>query len=64
MLPYQLRRKINREDCEKIPIYAMSANAFDDDIKHSLSSGMNGHLSKPVNFKKLKETLAKAFKGK
>ena len=40
---------LDREDCKKIPIYAMSANAFDEDVKRSLASGMNGHLSKPVD---------------
>ena len=38
-------RNLDREDCKKIPIYAMSANAFDEDVKRSLASGMNGHLS-------------------
>ena len=50
-------RNLDREDCKKIPIYAMSANAFDEDVKRSLASGMNGHLSKPVNLKVLEKTL-------
>ena len=40
----------------------MSANAVDDDIKLSLASGMNGHLSKPVNVAKLKEALSSVLK--
>ena len=50
-------RNLDREDCKKIPIYAMSANAFDEDVKRSLASGMNGHLSKPVNLQVLEKTL-------
>ena len=52
-------RNLDREDCKKIPIYAMSANAFDEDVKRSLASGMNGHLSKPVNLQVLEKTLQK-----
>ena len=52
-------RKLDREDCRTIPIIAMSANAFDEDVKRSLSSGMNGHLSKPVNIGKLREVLGR-----
>ena len=52
-------RKIQREDCKKIPIVAMSANAFDEDVKKSLASGMNAHLSKPVDLARLEEMLCK-----
>ena len=52
-------RNLDREDCKKIPIYAMSANAFDEDVKRSLASGMNGHLSKTVNLQVLYKTLQK-----
>ena len=48
---------MEREDCQTIPIIAMSANAFDDDLKKSVKCGMNGHLSKPVEVDKLYETL-------
>ena len=51
-------RQLDREDCKTLPIIAMSANAFDEDVKRSIASGMNGHLSKPVNVSLLKETLA------
>ena len=54
-------RKIEREDCRTVPIIAMSANAFDEDVKRSLASGMNGHLSKPVNVEKLTEVLSRVL---
>ncbi len=54
-------RKMDREDCRTIPIIAMSANAFDEDVKRSLASGMNGHLSKPVDVGKLREMLFTVF---
>lgn len=55
-------RRLPREDCRQIPIIAMSANAFDEDVKRSLASGMNGHLSKPVNVEKLIEMLESSFR--
>ena len=55
-------RQLSREDCQRIPIIAMSANAFDEDVKRSLASGMNAHLSKPVNVEKLIETLETSFR--
>ena len=55
-------RGLEREDCKTIPIYAMSANAFDEDVKRSLASGMNGHLSKPVNMAVLEKTLKEALR--
>lgn len=51
-------RALDRED-HNIPIYAMSANAFLEDEKRSIESGMNGHLSKPLNTQKLLEILNK-----
>ena len=54
-------RNLDRKDCKKIPIYAMSANAFDEDVKRSLASGMNGHLSKLVNLQVLEKTLQKVL---
>ena len=50
-------RSMERADCHTIPIIAMSANAFDDDLKKSVECGMNGHLSKPVDVDKLYQTL-------
>lgn len=50
-------RAMEREDCRTIPIVAMSANAFDDDLKKSVECGMNGHLTKPVEVDKFYQTL-------
>ena len=50
-------RSMEREDCHTIPIIAMSANAFDDDLKKSVECGMNGHLAKPVEVDKLYQVL-------
>ncbi len=54
-------RSLSRADSRTIPIYAMSANAFDDDIRRSLNSGMNGHLSKPINMDKVREVFSAEF---
>ncbi len=50
-------RLLQRSDSRTIPIAAISANAFDEDIRRSLASGMNAHLSKPVDMNKLQELL-------
>ncbi|MCM1112629.1 MAG: ATP-binding protein [Muribaculum sp.] len=52
-------RGMQREDCRTIPIIAMSANAFDEDLKKSVECGMNGHLSKPVEIDKMYAMLKK-----
>ena len=46
------------EDAQSIPIIALSANAFDDDIAQSLAAGMNMHLAKPLEFQKVIEAIA------
>ena len=51
-------RTMGKEDSRTIPIVAASANAFDEDIKRSLASGMNAHLSKPIEPDKLAEMLS------
>lgn len=42
-------RKLAREDAGYIPIIAMTANAYDEDIQNSIDAGMNAHISKPFN---------------
>ena len=50
-------RALDREDAKKIPIIALTANAFDEDVQRSLQAGMNAHLSKPVEPEHLYQTL-------
>ena len=50
-------RALDREDAKRIPIIALTANAFDEDVKMSLQAGMNAHLSKPVDPDHLFRTL-------
>ncbi len=56
-------RKSAHSQASDIPIYAMTANAFSEDISAALSSGMNGHIAKPINTKVLYNTLKDAFEG-
>ena len=51
-------RASEKEDAQSIPIIAVSANAFDDDIAQSLAAGMNIHLAKPLEFQKVIEAIA------
>ena len=50
-------RALPRKDAKKIPIIALTANAFDEDVQRSLQAGLNAHLSKPVEPDVLFETL-------
>ena len=53
---------IEQSDAVTIPIIALSANAFIDDVQESLDSGMNDHISKPINMEVVTDTIAKYIK--
>lgn len=57
-------RTLPRADSKLVPIVALSANAFDEDIRRSLASGMDAHLSKPIAPEKLAQTLAAMLQRK
>lgn len=46
-------RSMEREDAKRIPIIALTANSFDEDVQLSMQAGMNAHLSKPVEAERL-----------
>ena len=56
-------RSMNRADAKKIPIIALTANAFDEDVQQSMQAGLNAHLSKPVDPDVLFETLEGLLPG-
>ena len=57
-------RAMNRDDAKKIPIIALTANAFDEDVQRSMQAGLNAHLSKPVQPEVLFETLESFLREK
>ncbi len=57
LIATQQIRLLVREDAKTVPIIAMTANAFDEDVEKSKAAGMNNHLSKPINPKQLYKTL-------
>ena len=50
-------RAMERDGAKKIPIVALTANAFDEDVQRSMQAGLNAHLSKPVEPEALFQTL-------
>ena len=56
-------RRSSHELAKTIPIIAMTANAFSEDIQHSLAAGMTAHISKPVEMKVLKKTVRNIKSG-
>ena len=60
---YEATKKIRalKRDISKIPIVAMTANAFEEDKKAAIDAGMNGHIAKPIKVKELVKTMRKAL---
>ena len=59
----RLIRAMDRKDAKEIPIIALTANAFDEDVQRSMQAGLNAHLSKPVEPEILFETLENLIKA-
>ena len=57
-------RAMQRTDAKSVPIIAMSANAFKDDIENCLNAGMNDHLMKPLEMEKITKAIQKVLRGK
>ena len=56
-------RNMDRKDAKEIPIIALTANAFDEDVQRSMQAGLNAHLTKPVEPDTLFDTLEKLIKA-
>ncbi len=50
-------RSLKHSDAETIPIVAMTANAFAEDVQLAKNTGMNGHIAKPLDMNKLNDVL-------
>lgn len=57
-------RNLDRSDAKTVPIIALSANVFEEDVAASLEAGMNEHLAKPVNLPQLYGSIVKLVKNK
>ncbi len=57
-------RNTDRLDAFTVPIIAMTANAFDEDMKKSVECGMNGHLTKPIDMAKVMQTFGRIWSAK
>lgn len=55
-------RSLNRPDASTIPVIALTANAFFEDAKKCLDAGMNAHLTKPIDMKKMTQTIGNFIK--
>lgn len=56
-------RALDREDAQRVPIVAMTADAFAEDVQNAKAAGMNAHIAKPLDVEKLFEMLQKWFGG-
>lgn len=54
-----IRAILDRPDARRIPVIAMTANAFAEDVQASLDAGMNGHLSKPIVMEEVVKAIAR-----
>ena len=57
-----IRNLSDRPDGKKIPIIAMTANAFEEDKRDAVAAGMNGHIAKPIQIDKLLSMLAEVLR--
>ena len=55
-------RSLDREDARCVPIVAMTANAFQDDIQQSRNAGMNEHLAKPIEPEKIHQAIQRLLR--
>ena len=56
-------RAVVREDLKELPIFAMTANAFADDVQDALDAGMNAHIAKPLDLATLNHVLERYLKN-
>lgn len=55
---------MEREDAKTIPIIAMTANAFAEDVQEAMDAGMNAHVAKPIDVNILRDTLTGLLSGR
>ena len=56
-------RKSQKTDAHTVPVFAMTANAFSEDVAEAMNAGMDGHIAKPIEIHILYETLQEVFKS-
>lgn len=56
-------RRMSKEDAQIIPIIAVTANAYEEDVQKALDAGMNGHLAKPIDPQNMYETIARVIEN-
>ena len=56
-------RALGRSDAQKVPIFAMTANAFAEDVQKSREAGMNAHISKPLNIRAVYKQMNRSLQG-